>query len=51
MFVLMNNDKWTGNDIGDEGSSAISESLKINTTLTQLDLRNNWITTIDLKNK
>ena len=30
--------KWTGNDIGDEGANKISESLKTNTTLTQLDL-------------
>ena len=30
--------KWTGNKIGDSGASAISESLKINTTLTELDL-------------
>ena len=31
--------KWTDNKIGDEGASAISESLKINTTLTELNLR------------
>ena len=30
--------KWTGNRIGDEGASKISESLKVNTTLTKLDL-------------
>ena len=30
--------KWTGNEIGDEGASKISESLKVNTTLTKLDL-------------
>ena len=29
---------WTGNSIGDEGAIMISESLKINTTLTALDL-------------
>ncbi len=34
--------KWTGNDIGDEGARKISESLKINTTLTQLNLECNW---------
>ena len=30
--------KWTGNNIGAEGASKISESLKVNTTLTKLDL-------------
>ena len=30
--------QWTGNDIGDEGVIKISESLKTNTTLTELDL-------------
>jgi len=30
--------KWTGNKIGAEGASKISESLKVNTTLTTLDL-------------
>ena len=44
---LMNNEKWTGNNIGSEGANKISELLKINTTLTQLDLNcnlkyNNW---------
>ena len=29
---------WTGNNIGVEGARMISESLKINTTLTELDL-------------
>ena len=29
----------TDNEIGAEGASALSESLKINTTLTKLDLR------------
>ncbi len=38
--------KWTGNNIGAEGANKISESLKINTTLTQLNLRGNWNTTI-----
>jgi len=44
----MNNDgnenemnKWTDNDIGDEGANKISESLKVNTTLTKLDLDGN----------
>jgi len=31
--------KWTDNRIGDSGASKISESLKVNTTLTELDLR------------
>ncbi len=30
--------KWTDNGIGDEGASKISESLKVNTTLTKLSL-------------
>ena len=29
---------WTGNDIGDSGARMISESLKTNTTLTELCL-------------
>ena len=40
--------KWTANYIGDEGAKKISESLKINTTLTELDLIC-WNTTIDKK--
>ena len=30
--------EWIGNEIGDEGAKAISESLKINTSLTSLHL-------------
>ena len=30
--------KWTGNNIGDEGATKISESLMTNTTLTTLYL-------------
>ena len=30
--------KWTDNEIDDEGASKISEALKVNTTLTKLDL-------------
>ena len=30
--------QWTDNDIGAEGAIAISELLKTNTTLTELDL-------------
>ena len=30
--------KWTGNGIGAEGASKISETLKVNTTLTVLNL-------------
>ncbi len=42
--------KWTDNNIGLEGANKISESLKINTTLTELDLSDNWTTTIDRMN-
>ena len=31
--------EWIGNKIGDEGAKTISESLKINTSLTSLNLR------------
>ena len=37
-FQIWNNEKWTGNNIGDEGAAKISESLMTNTTLTTLDL-------------
>ena len=48
MCVLKNNEtKWTANWIGDKGASKISESLMINTTLTQLILLCSWKTTID----
>ena len=30
--------QWTDNEIGDEGAMKISESLKTNTTLTELNL-------------
>ena len=30
--------EWIGNKVGSEGAKAISESLKINTSLTELDL-------------
>ena len=33
------NEVWTGNDIGAEGARMISEALKSNSTLTELDLR------------
>ena len=33
--------EWIDNEIGDEGAKRISESLKINTSLTTLDLRSN----------
>ena len=39
MLFLMNNEKWTGNNIGDKGAAKISESLMTNTTLTTLGLR------------
>ena len=38
--------KWTDNGIGDEGASAISESLMINTTLTEL-----WLSGDEIRNK
>ena len=44
---MNNENKWTANDIGVEGAIEISESLMINTTLTQLWLGGNWNTTID----
>ena len=45
--VLKNNEKWTANNIGTEGAIKISELLKINTTLTQLDLSGIEIQRID----
>ena len=33
------NETWTDNNIGDEGARMISESLKTNTTLTELNLK------------
>ena len=42
LFLMNNENKWTGNNIGSEGANKISESLMINTTLTQLNLRCNW---------
>ena len=36
---MKRNEKWIGNYIGDEGAKRISESLKINTSLTKLNLR------------
>ena len=33
------NEKWTDNHIRDEGAKAINEAMKINTTLTSLDLK------------
>ena len=35
------NYKWIGNEIGDEGAKEIGESLKINTSLTELNLGGN----------
>ena len=43
-MLFLNEYKWTVNNIGDEGTSMISESLKINTTLTELNLSSNWNT-------
>ena len=42
VFLMNNENKWTDNNIGDEGANKISESLMINTTLTQLELWGNW---------
>ena len=36
--IMIKNEKWTDNNIGDEGTRMISESLKTNTSLTILDL-------------
>jgi len=36
--MKMKMNKWTGNEIGAEGANKISESLKVNSTLTELDL-------------
>ena len=47
VFLMNNENKWTVNNIGDEGANKISESLMINTTLTELSLSRNWNTTID----
>ncbi len=33
-----NNEKWTGNKIGNEGACAIGESLMMNSSLTDLNL-------------
>ncbi len=41
------NKGWIENNIGVEGESKLSESLKINTTLTELHLFGNRNTTID----
>ena len=32
-------DEYNGNNIGDSGGSAIGEGLKVNSTLTELNLR------------
>ena len=37
-FTLFHFSKSTGNNIGDTGATSMSEALKINTTLTALDL-------------
>ena len=36
--MKMINEIWTDNEIGDEGARMISEGLKINSTLTKLNL-------------
>ena len=47
---LNNEKKKSGNSIGYKGAIKISESLKINTTLTELVLGSNWNTTIEKMN-
>ena len=42
---------WTDNKIGDEGARMISEALKINTTLTELDLSGDEIWKNEWNNK
>ena len=37
-MMNVNNEKWTDNNIRDEGAAKISESLMTNTTLTYLNL-------------
>ena len=36
--IEMINEIWTDNNIGDEGAGMLSEALKINSTLTELNL-------------
>ena len=40
---------WTGNNIEDEGAKMISESLKINTALTKLNLHSDEIEIYETK--
>jgi len=46
---MNNDDKWADNDIGDSGASKISESLMMNTTLTELNLGGDGIWRINDK--
>ena len=54
---MINNEIWTGNKIGAEGARMISELLKTNTTLTELDLNfdeieiNEWMKWINNERK
>ncbi len=48
---MKNNKRWTGNKIGAEGASAISESLNINTTLTKMNLESDEIRNKNEKQK
>ena len=45
----MINEIWTDNKIGDEGAGMISEALKINSTLMELDLYSDWKIIIEKK--
>ena len=47
-FIIIEQWKWTENNIGAEGASKMSESLMTNTTLTKLDL---WGDDNIIKNK
>ena len=44
MICIKYNEQLIENNTGYEGANKISESLKINTTLTVLDLSGNWNT-------
>ena len=38
LYEMMNNNEWNDNDIGDSGGCSIGEGLKMNSTLTELNL-------------
>ena len=53
--MLANKEMWTGNDFGKEGTRMISEALRINSSLTELDLNSDkkekWIRKRNMKNE